>query len=192
MRLIVALGNPGAKYTHTRHNIGFMVGDQVLKTYGGQLRKAVGVEGQAATISIDQTPCLLLHPTTYMNNSGVAVKAYSAKKCIDPKEYLVIADDLSLPFGQLRFRPSGSAGGHNGLKSIIEHLGTNQFARLRIGISRPPLGVNTADYVLSDFTTSERKALTGIINTACDSVACWATSGVEAAMNTYNKQKDKQ
>jgi PTH1 family peptidyl-tRNA hydrolase len=125
-------------------------------------------------------------PLTYMNNSGVAVKAWISKKGLLPSDVLIVCDDFSLKFAQMRLRPSGTAGGHNGIKSIIEHLGTKDFPRLRLGIGTPPDSQDVADYVLSNFTSGERKLLPGFINEAVTCVTSWVIKGTEATMNQFN------
>jgi PTH1 family peptidyl-tRNA hydrolase len=131
-------------------------------------------------------------PATFMNNSGVAVSKIAVKKGIAPADILVICDDLSLIFGSMRLRPSGMAGGHNGLKSIIEHLGSNAFARLRLGVSRPKPGIDTADYVLANFTAGEKEALPDFINKALGCCHSWVVNGVEDAMNQFNQRKSNE
>ncbi len=191
MKLIVGLGNPGTQYTNTRHNIGFLSLELLAAKYRATLRKSTAVDGWIAEIDVDGQQCSLLMPATFMNNSGVAVKKMVIKKGVSSADILVICDDLSLPFGQQRIRPLGSSGGQNGLKSVIEHLGTNEFARLRLGISRPKVGVDAADYVLSNFTTVEKKSLPDLINNALLCVHCWVTQGVKEAMNSYNKKDNR-
>ncbi len=139
-----------------------------------------------AKVVIDSVECSLLMPMTFMNNSGLSVKKLADKTGTVLEDVLVVCDDLSLPFGKMRLRPSGSAGGHNGLKSIIKDLGSNQFARLRMGIDEPKNTDDTVDYVLANFTLEQKKALPGFINHALDCVTCWVTEGAEAAMNKYN------
>ncbi len=191
MKLIVGLGNPGEQYTYTRHNLGFLVLEALAQECKIKLRNTAGVQGFTASADIDSTNCSLLMPTTFMNVSGVSVKALAAKKGIKPSDILIVCDDLTLPFGQMRIRPSGSAGGHNGLKSIIEHLGSNEFARLRLGIGKPKVGMETVDYVLANFTAGEKKSLPDFINQALCCVHSWVGQGVGQAMNQFNK-KDKQ
>lgn len=188
MKLIVGLGNPTGQYTYTRHNLGFLSIEALAAEQKVSLRKIAAVDGLVANVVIDGSSCSLLMPTTFMNNSGLAVKRLADKKGIAPQDILVIGDDLSLNFGSMRIRPSGSAGGHNGLKSIIEQLGTNEFARLRLGIGQAKVGVDTADYVLSNFTPAEKKALPEFINQALCCVHSWVSHGVEYAMNQYNKR----
>ncbi len=188
MKLIVGLGNPTGQYTYTRHNLGFLSLEALAAEHKVSFRKVLTVDGLVASADIDGSACSLLMPTTFMNNSGFAVKRLADKKGIEVKDILVICDDLSLNFGSMRIRPSGSAGGHNGLKSIIEQLGTNEFSRLRLGISQAKPGMDTADYVLSNFTPAEKKALPEFINQALCCVHSWVGHGVEYAMNSYNKR----
>lgn len=188
MKLIVGLGNPTGQYTYTRHNLGFLSLEALAAEHKVSFRKVLTVDGLVASADIDGSSCSLLMPTTFMNNSGLAVKRLADKKGIEAKDILVICDDLSLSFGAMRIRPSGSAGGHNGLKSIIEHLGSNGFARLRLGIGSPKAGMDTADYVLANFTTAEKKALPDFINQALECVHSWVSHGVEHTMNRYNKR----
>ncbi len=166
MKLIVGLGNPGSKYTWTRHNLGFMV---------------VGAME-------NKKNCSLLLPQTFMNNSGLAVKAAVQKSGVALEDVLIVYDDMAIPFGSMRIRPEGSAGGHNGIKSIIEHLGAKEFPRLRLGVGRPRPGIDAADYVLSDFTPAEKKLLPDFINNALSCVHSWVDHGVETAMNEFNKK----
>jgi PTH1 family peptidyl-tRNA hydrolase len=139
-----------------------------------------------AKIVIKDIECSLLMPVTFMNDSGLSVQKTADRQGIALEDVLVVCDDLSLAFGKLRLRPAGSAGGHNGLKSIMQHLGSNQFARLRMGIDSPKNGADTVDYVLANFTPVEKKALPDFINHALDCVTSWVTEGAEAAMNAYN------
>ena len=141
---------------------------------------------------IEGFECSLLMPMTFMNNSGLSVKKLADKTGTLLEDILIVCDDLSLPFGGLRLRPSGSAGGHNGLKSIIKDLGSNQVARLRLGIDAPGGAGNTVDYVLTDFTPAEIKALPDFINHALDCVTCWVTEGTQVAMNLYNKRTSNE
>ncbi len=188
MKLIVGLGNPGKQYTYTRHNIGFLCIDALAAKEKLIFRKTAGIEGEYATITIGNQQCSLFKPMTFMNNSGVAIKAFMARKGIKIEDVLIVVDEISLPFGQVRLRPSGSAGGHNGLKSIIAHLGSSDFARLRLGVSKPKVGESQADYVLSDFTLLEKKSLADFIDSTLTAVASWATQGVEQTMNRHNKR----
>jgi len=185
VKLIVGLGNPGPQYRLTRHNFGFLVLEALAAASQASWRNSNSSHGLLTKVTIESEECSLLMPTTFMNNSGIAVKALAAKKGIPVQDILVVTDDLDLSFGQLRLRPSGSAGGHNGLKSIIQELGDNQFARLRLGIDAPQ-HASTVDYVLENFTPVQKKALPDFINHALDCVTCWVTEGAQVAMNKFN------
>ena len=141
-----------------------------------------------AKVVIEGFECSLLMPMTFMNNSGISVKQVADRQGTGLEDILIVCDDLSLSFGKLRLRPSGSAGGHNGLKSIIKDLGSNQFARLRMGIDAPKGAADTVEYVLTNFSGFEKKALPDFINHALDCVTCWVTEGAQVAMNLYNKR----
>jgi peptidyl-tRNA hydrolase, PTH1 family len=169
MKLIVGLGNPGLRYRNTRHNIGFILVDSFNKSSKGKIGKKVA----------------LLKPQFFMNNSGIAVKKAMEKFGGEPADILVICDDINLELGMIRFRAQGSAGGHRGLKSIIERLSTENFNRLRIGIGATKSGV-LKDYVLSRFESSERKKLKEVIDKATEAVGVWIEEGIETAMNSYN------
>jgi PTH1 family peptidyl-tRNA hydrolase len=185
-KLIVGLGNPGLQYRWTRHNLGFMVLDGLCAQRKMLWRNSVSNHGMVSKVVIEDVECSLLMPMTFMNDSGLSVKKMAGKAGVSPEDILVVCDDLSLSFGKLRLRPSGSAGGHNGLKSIINDLGSNQFARLRLGIDSPKGMADTVEYVLANFTPAEKKALPDFINHALDCVTCWVTEGAEAAMNRFN------
>jgi len=185
-KLIVGLGNPGSQYTWTRHNLGFLVLESLGKQLKAKGHVSASNHGVVSKVVIEGFECSLLMPTTFMNNSGLSVKALVNRQGVALEDILIVCDDLSLPFGTLRLRPSGSAGGHNGLKSIIQDLGSNQFTRLRLGIDAPQDAANTVDYVLSNFTPVEKKVLPEFINQALDCVTCWVTEGAKVAMNKFN------
>ena len=187
MRLIAGLGNPGLEHADNRHNIGFkaveaMANGKLKKSAQGALVKEFKIDGHA---------CLAVQPLTYMNASGQAIEALIKYHKIDLQDILVIYDDMDLPLGTLRVRASGSAGGHNGIKSIIEHVGSNHFTRLRLGVGRPKSGLDPVDYVLGNFTSAEKKLLPEFINQALLCVHSWVTEGVEQAMNQFNKRGTK-
>jgi len=186
MWLIVGLGNPGPKYEWTRHNCGFLVIDELARRAGREIRTP---ECQALTARalIDGQQALLAKPQTFMNLSGAAVAGLKQKhEVADPAKILVISDDLALPFGKLRIRPKGSAGGQNGLKSIIAKLGTQEFPRLRLGIApEHPIG-NASDFVLGEFPKKDRDALAEQVTQAADAVAVILTKGIVEAMSKYN------
>ena len=185
-KLIVGLGNPGLQYTWNRHNLGFLVLEALGKQQKAKGRISASNHGILLTVVINDVECSLLMPMTFMNNSGVSVKKLVDRTGTSLEDILIICDDLSLSFGALRLRSSGSAGGHNGLKSIIKDLGSNQFARLRLGIDAPKDAADTVDYVLSNFTPVEKKTLPDFINHALDCVTCWVTEGAQVAMNKFN------
>ncbi|HLD88162.1 MAG TPA: aminoacyl-tRNA hydrolase [Candidatus Omnitrophota bacterium] len=189
MRLIVGLGNPEPRYVHTRHNLGFLCVQALAEEQGGRWRKASFAQALTSRIVLDGIECSLILPLTYMNNSGVAVKQAAVKSGVEPGDIIVVYDDMDLDFGDMRLRASGSAGGHNGIKSVIEHLGSKDFARLRLGVGNPKPGVDPADHVLSDLTPAELKKLPGLINNALSCLHIWGTEGVEKAMNEFNKRK---
>jgi PTH1 family peptidyl-tRNA hydrolase len=186
VKLIVGLGNPELRYEFTRHNLGFLVLASLAEQNSLKYKKSAVAQAVEAKAVLGGQTCSLMMPLTYMNHSGVAVRAWIDKKDLTPSDILIVCDDLDLTFGQMRIRPHGNAGGHNGLKSIIEHLGTTQFARLRLGIGSAPDSVDTADYVLSNFTTGERKLLPDFINEAVACVTSWVTQGTQATMNQFN------
>ncbi|MDR7485530.1 MAG: aminoacyl-tRNA hydrolase [Armatimonadota bacterium] len=185
MRLIVGLGNPGRRYRGTRHNIGWEVLDRLARTHG----IAIDVEDGWADVGrgiIGGHRVLLARPQTYVNVSGTAVADLSRRHRVSPSDLLVIVDDLDLPVGSVRVREKGSHGGHNGLRSIIEALGTTEFARIRIGIGRPPEGADPADYVLERPSPDERALLDDAVARAADGATLWVTDGVQAAMRRCN------
>jgi PTH1 family peptidyl-tRNA hydrolase len=179
LRLVVGLGNPGREYHETRHNVGFMIIDRLAAAAGVPLRK----EGKA---ELARTPeFLLCKPLSYMNVSGEVVGPLARYFKIEPAEMLVVLDDMALPLGKLRLRPGGSAGGHNGLKSIIQHLGTNEIPRLRIGIGSAAHG-DAVDHVLGRFAQEEREELGAGLNLALDAITCVRQRGLQPAMNQFN------
>lgn len=182
--LLVGLGNPGARYQNTRHNIGFMVLDELGSTVNASSRERF--QGAILESTRDDETLVMLKPLTFMNNSGASVSQVANWYKIPAARILIIYDDLDLPFGTIRLRPKGSAGGHNGLASIIQQLGTDDVPRLRIGIGRPTSG-STVNYVLSRFTKDERDALPDLIARAVEVVNCWLDDGIETAMNRYNR-----
>jgi PTH1 family peptidyl-tRNA hydrolase len=171
--VVVGLGNPGRSYERTRHNVGFLVVDELARRYGGSWRAKKKAE--AVPVSLDLRNVTLLKPTTYMNNSGAALAGYKAEQLV------VLHDDLDLPAGTVRVKVGGGAGGHNGLRSIIQHLG-NDFVRVRIGIGRPPVGVTITDYVLGRM----EEAVNESVSLAADAVEVLIESGSETAMNQFN------
>lgn len=183
MKLVVGLGNPGPKYAGTRHNVGFEVVDRLAARWRVDMSREQfhGWFGQA---DVDADRVGLLKPTTWMNRSGRAVAAAVQFFKLGPTDLVVVVDDLALPLGKLRMRTSGSAGGHNGLQDIIERLGSDAWARIRIGIGQAEgLG---AQYVLSRFSEQEQATMTIAFDRAADMVECWVRQGPESAMNKFN------
>ncbi len=189
MKLIVGLGNPESQYEFTRHNLGFLVLKSIAQKLDLKYKKSAVTQAFETKVVLEGEYCSLMMPLTYMNNSGVALKAWISKKEIDLKDVLVVYDDLALDFGHLRVRPSGSHGGHNGIRSIIEHVATQDFARLRLGIGQPRLNQDTAEYVLSDFTSGEKKLLPDFINEAVACITSWVSQGTKSTMNQFNKKR---
>jgi PTH1 family peptidyl-tRNA hydrolase len=185
MKLIVGLGNPGRRYRRTRHNVGWEVVARLARKTGIVL----GEEDEFSEVGrgvIGGQRVILARPQTYVNVSGEAVRALRRRHRLRPADILVIVDDLDLPLGRLRLRPGGSAGGHNGLRSIIEALGTTDVPRLRVGIGRPPAGVDPADHVLSRFTPEEEPVIEDALERAADAAATFVAEGIERAMNRFN------
>lgn len=183
--LIVGLGNPGPKYHDNRHNVGFMVVDALGDTAHIPIRRfesrALIGKGDFADARL-----ILAKPQTYMNNSGQAVSALVNFYKIPTEKILVIHDDLDLPFGTLRMRPKGSAGGQRGVGSIIAKLNTQEFARLRVGIGRPPGRMDPSDYVLHDFDSPEEEMLPELLDSAVDAIRAFIKEGITQAMNEFN------
>ena len=184
--LVVGLGNPGAKYENTRHNVGFMTADALAGRNGEPIRR-VKYNALTSEAVIGGQSVLLMKPTTFMNLSGQAVSEAARFYKIPADHVLVISDDVDLPLGKLRIRKSGSAGGHNGLKNIIQHLGTDQFPRLKIGVGgKPHPDYNMADWVLGQFQGEDKKTIDAAVARAADAVECLLADGIDRAMNQYN------
>jgi peptidyl-tRNA hydrolase, PTH1 family len=183
VKLIVGLGNPGVKFRGTRHNIGFAVIDELARR-GGVAFDSAPVGALVAKVR-GADPVLLAKPMTFMNASGEAVGGLARYFKIEPADLLVIVDEAQLPLGKLRARARGSAGGHNGLKSLIAHLG-EQFARLRIGVGRGEQQRDLADHVLARFEVEEAAEVERMTTRAADASQMFVTSGIEAVMNAYN------
>lgn len=188
MKLIVGLGNPGRRYAGSRHNIGFLVVDALAEDYGVKLKRGFGSRWLSSKVDIGGNNVLLVEPYTYMNLSGVSVAALLKKNKASPQNLLVICDDMDLEFGRLRIKTGGSSGGHRGLESIINSLGSKEFSRLRIGIGRPDEHTDAAEYVLSLFSQQEKKEAAEIIENACACAMAWVTEGMDKTMNLFNKR----
>ncbi|MCU4932465.1 aminoacyl-tRNA hydrolase [Bacillus cereus] len=185
MKLIVGLGNPGREYELTRHNIGFMAIDELAKRWNISLneQKFKGVFGAGF---VNGEKVILLKPLTYMNLSGECIRPLMDYYKIDVEDFVVMYDDLDIPVGKLRLRMKGSAGGHNGVKSTISHLGTQEFQRIRMGIDRPKNGMKVVDYVLGRFTSEEIPDVNHSIEKAADACEEWLNKPFLQIMNTFN------
>lgn len=183
--LVVGLGNPGREYAQTRHNIGFMLIDRLAVRLNAQGMKLQS-KAIVLTAQYEGRKLLLAKPQTYMNLSGQAVQGLVRFYKLPLEHVLVAHDDLDLPFGTLRMRPGGGAGGQKGVQSIITQLGTPHFPRLRLGIDRPPGRMDAADYVLQEFSQQELLAVSEILDRAADAVLTWVKEGLNAAMNKFN------
>ena len=184
MKIVVGLGNPGAQYEKTRHNVGWMVLDRLADRAGWSGRARTRDASAVAQGRYNGLDLLLVKPLTFMNESGLAVRKVLARQHAPLSEMLVVVDDFALPFGKLRFREGGSAGGHNGLRSIIAELGNEQFPRLRVGIGEP--GDDAVDHVLSQFRKGERVRLSELLDAAADGVEAWARDGTSKAAGHFN------
>ena len=187
--LVVGLGNIGAEYANTRHNMGFMVLD--AWTQASNISFESGRYGSTATISFKGRKFHLLKPSTYMNLSGKAVRYWMNELKIPVENILVISDDLNIPFGTLRLRKNGSAGGHNGLTNITELIGTQEYARIRMGIGNDFGRGQQVGYVLGELSQEEKEQMPELCKRVIDGVKAWATIGADRAMNTVNTKPQK-
>ena len=186
--LLVCLGNPGDKYENTRHNVGFMVADEVADRQSKPIQR-LKFKALTNILTISQEKVLVMKPITYMNLSGEAARPAADFYKIPPERILVVSDDTALPAGRLRIRKGGSAGGHNGLKSIIQHLGTDQFPRLRVGVGeKPHPDYDMADWVLGRFTGEDRTRMDQAVERAADAIECILKEGLDRGMSRFNGQ----
>jgi PTH1 family peptidyl-tRNA hydrolase len=185
MKVVVGLGNPGADYERTRHNVGFEVIAELARRLGGGKPRS-RFEALLVETSWADQKVLLVRPQTYMNESGRAVRQVVDFFQLPLPDLLVVCDDFNLDLARLRMRPGGSSGGQKGLNSLIRHLGTENFARLRIGVGRPPERVDAADFVLTRFRRGELKPIEDAVTRAAEGVETWIRSGLDAAMNRVN------
>lgn len=184
IKLIVGLGNPGQRYAHSRHNVGFMIVERFAHAHDLRFaRKRFNAE--IAEGEIGGTRVMIVKPQTYMNLSGEAIGKLFKFYKIEPHDLIVVYDDLDLPLGKTRMRAKGSAGGHHGMESIISHIGTSDFPRLRVGIGRPNPDADI-DHVLGNFESDERKLMDETFANASDAIGVWLADGINAAMNRYN------
>ena len=184
--LLVCLGNPGDKYENTRHNVGFMVADEVADRQSKPIQR-LKFKALTNILTISQEKVLVMKPITYMNLSGEAARPAADFYKIPPERVLVVSDDTALAVGRLRIRTKGSAGGHNGLKSIIQHLGTDQFPRLRVGVGeKPHPDYDMADWVLGKFTGEDKKTIEAAVKRAADAIECILDQGIDRGMGKFN------
>jgi len=185
--LIVGLGNPGSEYAAHRHNIGFRVVDALASAHGLTFVRQKRARARVAEGELDGRPVLLAKPQTFMNLGGKAVARLSRAHEIPPERILVVYDDLDLPLGRLRLRSEGGTGGHKGMRSIIDLLGSRSFPRLRVGIDRPPGNMDPADYVLQPFDEEQSLILKDVVARAAAAIECWLAEGIMPAMDRFNR-----
>ena len=188
MKAIVGLGNPGEEYEHTRHNAGYDVISIVAAKLNTPIKK-LKFQGTMGETYLSGEKLLLIKPQTFMNLSGLTVSDAMSFYHLEPRDVLIIVDDIDLPFGQVRIRPKGGPGTHNGLRHIVQLTGTEDFPRVRVGMGAPPPAWNLANWVLSRFQTEEeRKIAFDAYLLAADAALCWAEHGIDTAMNRYNQR----
>jgi PTH1 family peptidyl-tRNA hydrolase len=188
VKLIVGLGNPGAAYRGTRHNVGFEVADEIARRHDASFASGPGETLMAKVRGLGDG-AFVARPLTFMNLSGHAVSELARYYRIELADLLIVADDVNLPLGRLRARMRGTDGGHNGLKSVIEQLGTIEFARLRVGVGRGDRDRGLADHVLARFDPEEKAEIDAAIVRAADAVECFVTDGIERTMNLFNREE---
>jgi peptidyl-tRNA hydrolase, PTH1 family len=188
---VIGLGNPGVKYSETRHNLGFWVADLLCRRHRGRWTQPSG-RYLSSRVKIAGSMVLLVEPQTYMNLSGEALNELSREFSLEPSDLLVICDDLALPLGRLRLRQKGSDGGHNGLLSIAETLGTPRFPRLRLGVGPLPDETDPSDFVLTGFGARDRRIAEQMVTRAADCVEFYVEAGADAAMGRFNAREDGQ
>lgn len=189
MKLIVGLGNPGVRFHWSRHNVGFQVVDRLAETYRIFISKK-RFKTLYGTGWIDSQEVILAKPLTFMNQSGEAVRKATLFFHVGMEDLIVVHDDMDLSFGRIRFKRWGGDGGHQGVRSIIESMGGNVFMRLKVGIGRPPKGMEPAEYVLAPFDDRERSHLDGTISRGAESLVAMLLEGMETAMNRYQKKNE--
>jgi PTH1 family peptidyl-tRNA hydrolase len=187
LTLIVGLGNPGSEYASHRHNVGFQIVEALADIHGLSFARHKKAKARVAKGQIGERPVLLAKPQTFMNLSGKTVLRLSREREIPPECILVVCDDLDLPLGRLRIRPQGGSGGHKGLQSIIELLGSQDFARLRVGIDRPAGSLDPAEYVLQPFVEEDKAIITETVERAVEAIESWLADGIVAAMDRFNR-----
>ncbi|MBR4345274.1 MAG: aminoacyl-tRNA hydrolase [Lachnospiraceae bacterium] len=191
MKAIIGLGNPGRDYAGTRHNIGFDTITALCDKYGLKLSEKK-FKGLCADGLIEGQRVILIQPQTFMNLSGECVRSVADFYKLNPDEILIICDDINLDVGRIRIRKKGSAGGHNGLKNIIAHLGTDEFPRIRVGVGEKIEGQDLVSHVLGRFGNDDEEIIRDVLKTARDAAAAWLTDGTDAIMNRYNTPRNKE
>lgn len=187
--MVVGLGNPGKEYKNTRHNAGFMVADSIAEEMNCKFKKSAKMKAETAECRVNRKRILVVKPQTFMNNSGEAVRALAQFYKMPADHIVIVFDDISLPVGRIRIRRSGSDGGHNGMKSIIEHMGTNLIPRIKIGVgNKPHPDYDLKDWVLSNFSRSELTSLNDAIENAKETIDDFTFDDFETPMNKYNKK----
>lgn len=185
--LIVGLGNPGPEYAETRHNAGFLLLDRLAHRWGGAWRTESRFQARVVRVRPNARQIMLMQPQTFMNASGESVRAAAEYYQVAQERMVMVVDDADLPLGEIRLRPGGGTGGHHGLESVEKHLGTRDFARLRLGIGRQePAAREITGHVLGRFTADERKIFEKVLDRAVDQVECWLTAGIGKAMSQFN------
>lgn len=185
--LVAGLGNPGSEYADHRHNIGFQVVEALARSHALTFARRKEIKAHVAEGRIAGRDVLLAKPQTYMNLSGRPVGRLQRMYEIPPEQILVVYDDLDLPLGRVRMRPEGGSGGHKGMRSIIDVLGTQAFPRLRVGVDRPPGRMDPAEYVLRPFREEEQELLDEVLERAVAAIECWLLDGIVAAMDKFNR-----
>jgi len=184
--IVIGLANPGAKYRGTRHNVGAMCVDELARRAGARLENKVR-DTELAETEIGEAPAIIARPITYVNESGKSVRNVLRKFNAEPDRLLLIVDDMDLKIGRIRLRAGGSSGGHNGLKSVRQAIGTDDFPRLRIGVGRPPADSDPIQHVLGRFRPDERELIESAVNRAADAVEAIQREGLDRAMETFNR-----
>jgi len=188
VKIVAGLGNPGAQYANTPHNAGFAVVESLAVRLACRLRRSLWFKARTARAAAGADAVLLVQPQTYMNNSGAAVASVLRYYKAGPQDLIVVSDDADLPLGRLRVRATGSSGGHRGLDSIIQTLGTRGFARVRVGIGRRETGRGLIEHVLGPLTPPELERMAVVVDRAAQAVLCIVSSGAEEAMNRFNAE----
>ncbi len=188
MVMIAGLGNPGEEYAHTRHNAGFEAADRVAEKLGVTLRRKLLLEGAVAEIAGPERKIILCEPLTFMNNSGRCVRKLMERYQVPPERLLVIYDDIDLPPGRIRIRKNGGPGTHNGMRSIVDLLGSSDFPRIRIGTGDRPKGGDLVSWVLGHYGPEEQEKMDAAFAKAAEGAAAWVREGIDAAMNKGNRK----